>query len=123
MRMFIPQVRRRRGDPFFLIRFLIVALTLIENADLNFIFNIASKEEEELRLEFNWMPKSMRQLSDPNHIPADTQLIMFGLPHHQERILPVEGSSNRIIPTGCIYTLHGLGCMIEGGYWSMREVQ
>lgn len=82
-----------------------------------------SKDEEELQLEFNWKAMSMKNINQPRgFIPGPLpELLMFGLPHHQERIVPIVGSTNEVIKTECVPTIHGPACLILGGVWSMIE--
>ena len=91
--------------------------------DINFVFPVDSTAEEELRLQFNWRPASMRELKGKlGKTPGDAvELIMFALPHHQESILPIVGSSNEVIKVGCLPTIHGEACLIKGGEWSLLE--
>lgn len=93
------------------------------DSDIHFVFPVVSTEEEELRLQFNWMPASMKELKGPLGVTPGplTELIMYALPHHQERVLPIVGSSNEVLDTGCVVTIHGNACLIKGGQWSLLE--
>jgi len=94
-------------------------------ADIEFSFPIYSSEEEELRLYFNWRPMSMSSvaLEDPNidaraPVPFEpsiprVELLMFALPHHQERMRPIVGSSNAVQKFGCQANLHGIACPVS----------
>lgn len=102
-------------------------------ADIEFSFPIATREEEELRLVFNWRPKLMSRLksySDLDKFDADeefysdpsvNELLIFALPHHQERMRPIFGSSNQVIDPGCMPTIHGMACPALGASWSLIE--
>lgn len=107
-------------------------------ADVEFTFPIQSEMEEQLRLIFNWKAASMSNLkllkpAQDTIIQSDflglgiggtpeKELLMYAIPHHQERLRPIIGSSNKVFPsTGCIPTLHGQACPAIGGVWSMLE--
>lgn len=88
-----------------------------------------SAEEEELRLIFNWKPKMMSNIaSGGDSVRSDTpgplptvELLMFALPHHQERMRRTVQSSNMVQTAGCMPTIHGIACPAIGGSWSMVE--
>ena len=40
------------------------------------------------------------------------EVLMFALPHHQERIRATEGSSNVVKDVGCQPNLHGVACPV-----------
>lgn len=95
-------------------------------ADIEFTFPVESAEEEELRLIFNWRPKFMsriKQYTDLDSFDADhdyiadtdierNELLMFALPHHQERMRPISGSTNVVLEPGCMPTIHGVACPV-----------
>lgn len=100
-------------------------------ADIQFTFPVSSSEEEELRLTFNWNPMTMASVGFEDYdskIPADkipnipltsgplniphTELLMYALPHHQERMRPIVGSSNAVQAHGCQSNLHGTACPV-----------
>jgi hypothetical protein len=84
-------------------------------ADIEFSFPISSEEEEELQLIFNWRPATMSNLGvQGDFVPAydgknmaGVELMMFALPHHQERLMPRIGSSNVVLKPGCHTAIHG----------------
>lgn len=98
-----------------------------------------SQEEEELRLIFDWHPALMSDINDENlraDVPIsyftpdapvgegtmpDLELLMFALPHHQERMKKTLFSSNNVHGAGCMPTIHGVACPAVGGSWSMIE--
>ena len=92
-------------------------------ADVRFTFPVESAEEEELRLNFNWEPaymSAMKNQSDDDLISIapligrpDVELLMFAIPHHQERLSPTEQSSNFVHSIGCTPTLHGMACPVR----------
>lgn len=41
------------------------------------------------------------------------ELLMFALPHHQERLRPTAGSSNSVKKVGCQANLHGFACPVS----------
>jgi hypothetical protein len=88
------------------------------------VFPVTSTQEEELRLQFNWKAASMKGLKDPSDIISSEapELIMYGLPHHQERVKPIVGSTNEVLKNACAATIHGPACLIKGGVWSLVEV-
>ena len=43
----------------------------------------------------------------------DLELLMFAIPHHQERLSPTEQSSNFVHSIGCTPTLHGMACPVS----------
>lgn len=104
---------------------------------MEFTFPVQSSEEEELRLIFNWHAASMKaDFSDAvststtstipsigdGHIP-ETELLMFALPHHQERIQTTLFSSSIVLDqsSACQPTIHGMACPLIGGSWSLLE--
>ena len=95
------------------------------DCDIEFVFPVQSTVEEELRLQFNWRAASMKQLKNTgiSEGPEDLEeeLIMFALPHHQERVREIPGSSNKVLETGCVWTINGKACLISGGVWSLLE--
>lgn len=104
--------------------------TIIAKADIEFTFPVESAEEEELRLIFNWRPKFMSRIKDYADLDSfdtdhdfvnDTdkersELLMFALPHHQERMRPISGSSNIVLDPGCMPTIHGVACPVRFYY-------
>jgi hypothetical protein len=56
---------------------------------------------------------------DPPSEPAtaqtapDAELLMFAIPHHQERLRPITESSNQILSAGCMPTIHGTACPVS----------
>mmetsp|Transcript_31779 Transcript_31779/g.30301 ORF Transcript_31779/g.30301 Transcript_31779/m.30301 type:complete len:1026 (+) Transcript_31779:155-3232(+) len=100
-------------------------------ADVRFTFPVESAEEEELRLDFSWEPKLMSSLHNGGDDDATSltpmigippvELLMFAIPHQQERMLPTGTSSNTVHQIGCTPTLHGSACPVSGGHWSMLE--
>jgi hypothetical protein len=87
---------------------------------------VESQEEEELRLTFNWFPACMSNIKkdfysnaplaaplDPIHSGRpEVELLMYAIPHHQERIRTIVGSSNEIQQYGCTPTIHGVACPV-----------
>jgi endoglucanase Acf2 len=56
-----------------------------------------------------------------NHVP-EVELLMFALPHHQERMKATLYSSNLVFhEIGCTPTIHGMACPAMGGSWSLVE--
>lgn len=100
-------------------------------ADVRFTFPVESEEEEELRLNFNWEPAHMSRLANggdddmtsitPILSRPEVELLMFAIPHQQERMQSTEQSSNKVYNIGCTPTLHGVACPVTGGSWSMLE--
>lgn len=110
---------------------------------MEFTFPVEAQEEEELRLIFNWRPASMFDLNkespaeDNNDatdlmstsasVPIgeeslpDVELLVFALPHHQERMKKTLFSSNNVHAAGCMPTIHGIACPAVGGSWSLLE--
>jgi hypothetical protein len=102
---------------------------LVARADIEFTFPIESKEEEELRLIFKWEPALMQKVGAPESLadfysdppleifPAQsipsTEILMFALPHHQERLRTTIESSNKILKPGCMPTIHGIACPVS----------
>jgi endo-1,3(4)-beta-glucanase len=100
---------------------------------------VKSQEEEELRLIFNWHEASMSDIDNelpqpesnlPTNDPTDpigdeslpdVELLMFALPHHQERMKKTLFSSNNVHGAGCMPTIHGIACPAVGGSWSLIE--
>jgi len=106
-------------------------------ADVEFSFPIYSEEEEELSLLFHWQPATMGALAmtdsgdEEPYTPANAaypgletppvELLMFALPHHQERLQPIVGSSNVVKHHGCHRNIHGTTCPAVGSSWSLLE--
>ena len=100
-------------------------------ADIQFTFPVMSEEEEEMRLILNWKAAKMSDISlvgedgqtddsveDTDSLSAGLtipplELLMFALPHHQERVRPTEGSSNVVKDVGCQPNLHGVACPVS----------
>jgi endoglucanase Acf2 len=96
-------------------------LYFVGESDINFVFPPKNSDEEELHLYFNWAPAYMSRLANPASKAPTPELIMFALPHHQERIMPTSNSSNKVQYAGCIPTLHGRACLIQGSSWCLLE--
>ena len=107
-------------------------------ADIEFSFPVVSSQEEELRMVFDFQPRSMQMLttiqskfgfdpppiaSVPNMATPEVELLMFALPHHQERVRPAIGSSNSICydVDCCTRTMHGFACPVVGSTWWLVE--
>lgn len=103
-------------------------------ADVEFTFPVQSEVEEELRLIFNWRPALMSKLKDlqdddrfypalntQNGLAPEIELLTYAIPHQQERLRFVIGSSNFVHQHGCVPTIHGQACPAVGGLWSMLE--
>eukprot|EP01038_Epipyxis_sp_PR26KG_P009986 gene9986-13436_t len=102
-------------------------------ADIEFTFPSTEMdaEDEELRLNFMWKPASIfnivaditnNKYNDPKTpIIPKNELLMYAIPHHQERLRPVIGSSNSVQKAGCSPTIHGFACPVLGGSWSLVE--
>lgn len=106
-------------------------ISFIAKADIEFTFPVESQEEEELRLIFNWSPAKMSnlpfkedetgtlQFEDPpiEVFPAqetpEVELLLFALPHHQERMRTTMESSNQVKDEGCMPTIHGIACPVS----------
>ena len=43
----------------------------------------------------------------------DLELLMYAIPHQQERLSPTEQSSNFVHDVGCTPTLHGIACPVS----------
>lgn len=103
-------------------------------ADVRFTFPVYSEDEEELRLNFNWEPALMSQISEDygqsdddvskfNQVPIapgpgnlgrpPVELLMYAIPHHQERMQPTLESSNKVHHVGCMPTIHGMACPVS----------
>lgn len=115
------------------------------DADIRFTFPVESEEEEELRLNFDWAQTSMssfRQAEDPDDdfayvtpttdapsasnspsVPTRSMdMLMYGIPHHQERLLPTaEITHLKVHKSGCTPTLHGSACPVVANGWSQLE--
>ena len=105
------------------------------DADIEFQFPAQAQEEDELVLQFNWQPALMSRVAslgpdqfterelypDPGRDPEGTELIMYALPHQQERMMALPGSINRVLNVGCTPTLHGQACPTLGSKWGLLE--
>lgn len=86
-----------------------------------------STTEEKYQIKFNWKPANMRQISNiPNDIDVSTDvypdLLMFGVPHHQQLMKSSKWSLNDVLSKGCQPTLHGLACPVIGSSWVIEDV-
>lgn len=102
---------------------------MLAEAEIQFTFPVFSSEEEELRLILDWKPAYMSDMAIASSIsdfpgspqpgaPAvetipPVELLMFALPHHQERLRPTAGSSNAVKKFGCQANLHGFACPVS----------
>jgi hypothetical protein len=43
----------------------------------------------------------------------ELEVLMFALPHHQERLRPTAKSSNAVKDVGCQASLHGIACPVS----------
>ena len=92
-------------------------------ADVRFTFPVESEMEEELRLNLNWEPGHMSSLANggdddmtsmtPDIGIPEVELLMFAIPHQQERLISTEKSSNKVYNIGCTPTLHGIACPVS----------
>ncbi len=41
------------------------------------------------------------------------ELLMYALPHHQERMRSIAGSSDAVLSSGCMPTIHGTACPVR----------
>lgn len=109
-------------------------------AEIGFTFPSESRIEEELGLNFNWAQVSMTSFSNSlpknkfhyndkfgvakqnfNEMIPEGEILMFGIPHHQERLRKTSESNIVIYREGCTPTLHGQACPISGKSWSQLE--
>jgi hypothetical protein len=98
-------------------------------ADIEFTFPVLTEEEETLRLIFKWQPAYMNKIKlttnvtdyfddpsaekfPPQKIP-DHEILIFAIPHHQERLRETEESSNFVFTAGCMPTIHGFACPVS----------
>jgi hypothetical protein len=96
-------------------------------ADIQFTFPVSSEEEEELRLILNWRAANMFDFAADSDSTDDTntyvsptglampevEVLMYALPHHQERIRPAPGSTNAVQNIGCQAIIHGIACPVR----------
>lgn len=103
----------------------------IATADIQFTFPTVADEEEELRMIFNWKANLMSNIGKGQEpsvvasdltstpVPPSIELLMFALPHHQERMRRTELSSNMVQSAGCMPTIHGVACPVRGSAFFM----
>jgi hypothetical protein len=98
-------------------------------ADIEFTFPVLTEEEETLRLIFKWQPAYMNKIKLTTNVtdyyddpPAETfppqkipdhEILIFAIPHHQERLRKTEESSNFVFTAGCMPTIHGFACPVS----------
>lgn len=69
---------------------------------------IAGEVDEESYVE------AMRATGDDDALGVPlVELLMVALPHHQERVRPIVGSSNQVLDLGCGPTIHGHTCPVR----------
>jgi hypothetical protein len=57
------------------------------------------------------------QIEDQDGLSVpEIELLMFALPHHQERLRPTGKSSNTVKNVGCQASLHGSACPVSTLY-------
>jgi hypothetical protein len=49
----------------------------------------------------------------PAQLIPDDEIIIFALPHHQERMRNTLESSNVVMTAGCMPTIHGVACPVS----------
>ena len=49
------------------------------------------------------------------------ELLMFAIPHQQQRLVSTPQSSNRVTGFGCTPTLLGAACPVVGSRWALVE--
>lgn len=106
------------------------------NANIEFQMPRKSAEEDELSLRFNWAPDLMSRISllgpdqftetgsklVPNPaLSSSVELLMYAIPHHQERMTTLPDSTNQVLRVGCVPTLHGQACPVLGNRWALLE--
>lgn len=86
-----------------------------------------------LKLEFDWAPNLMSRvhlLAPDQYVEVGAavgnsldgaELLLYAIPHHQERMTPVAESSNKVLSLGCTPTLHGTACPVLGRRWALVE--
>jgi hypothetical protein len=100
-------------------------ISFIFPSELNDVNNM--NEDVELRLVFDWAPASMADLNlaiPRKPVSGDlmsTQLLMFAIPHQQQRLQTTALSPNEVLGFGCTPTLLGFACPVLGSQWSMLE--
>mmetsp|Transcript_19302 Transcript_19302/g.47724 ORF Transcript_19302/g.47724 Transcript_19302/m.47724 type:complete len:898 (+) Transcript_19302:60-2753(+) len=70
----------------------------------------SESENKTTHLQFDWKPDSVDDSSD------NEELLMFAMPHHQEKML--EGGQ---VTKHCVNTFHGKTCLVKGSKWSLTE--
>jgi hypothetical protein len=98
-------------------------------ADIWFALPPNTKDEDMMRLNFNWAPALMSRIKElgeselpENDLPAEAaQLLMYASPHHQDRMRSISESPNEVQTVGCTRLLHGIACPVIGSQWSLLE--
>jgi len=75
-------------------------------------------------LQFDWDPRDYRSGQKLEAKEDESQLLMYSLPHHRDRILSAVQSPNRFIfddALHCTPSLNGRACIVEGSNWVMEE--
>lgn len=69
----------------------------------------AEAKSKKAHLKFDWKPDSAKN-SD------NEELLMFAMPHHQDRMIETDQ-----ITEHCVQTFHGKTCLVKGSKWSLTE--
>ncbi|KAL3940620.1 MAG: hypothetical protein SGBAC_004876 [Bacillariaceae sp.] len=69
----------------------------------------SESENKTSHLKFDWKP-------DSAHDSDMEELIMFAMPHHQEKML-----AGGQVTRHCVTTFHGKTCLVKGSKWSLAE--
>eukprot|EP01035_Chromulina_nebulosa_P020063 gene20063-26049_t len=77
---------------------------------------------EKFHIRFNWNAAAMSSIRNEMLGIPQIELLMLGLPHHQEILHATVGSTNQVITNiGCSPTLHGMACPVFGNSWYLKE--
>ena len=75
-------------------------------------------------LQFDWDPRDYRSGRRLANNASDSQILMYSLPHHRDRIRSAIQSPNRFIfddSLHCAPSLNGRACIVEGSNWVLEE--
>ena len=76
------------------------------------MFDLSLKDQDEADDDLIMQAQSAAVQAMSPHRPQ-IELLMFALPHHQERLRPTDFSSNEVKEYGCHANLHGTACPVR----------
>jgi hypothetical protein len=75
-------------------------------------------------LQFDWDPRDYKTGTRSTPGLNDSQLLMYSLPHHRDRLRGTTNSPNKFLfddALHCTSSLNGRACIVEGSNWVLEE--